>query len=89
VAHERPTASDVPRPRLTSLDDGVRDTDQLRLTRAQAHALRRSAPLTHANLQEHFKVLMAAGPRVADAQDRDASDRPSLPTLSQRTPRVL
>jgi hypothetical protein len=48
---------------LTGLDGGNRDIDPLRLTRAEAYALRRSAPLTHAKLQEHFKGLGAARPR--------------------------
>ncbi|MCA1701368.1 MAG: hypothetical protein LC790_21700 [Actinobacteria bacterium] len=59
MARERPTASNVSRPALTGLDGGIRDTGTVRLTRAEAYALRRSAPLTHARLQEHFKLFSA------------------------------
>jgi len=61
VARERPTASNVS-PLMTGLDGGIRITGPQKMTRAQASALRRSAPLTHAMLQEHFKVLTASRP---------------------------
>ena len=63
MAQQRPTASDDAPRLLTGLDGGNREVDPLRLTRAEAYALRRSAPLTHAKLQEHFKGLAAARPR--------------------------
>ena len=63
VAQEQPTASDVSPRALTGLEGGIRDLGRPHLTRAEARALRRSAPLTHAKLQEHFKGLGAAGPR--------------------------
>ncbi len=65
MARERPTASSVPPPALTGLDGSIRTTDAPRLTRAQANALRRSAPLTHAKLQEHFKLYTPPGPPPA------------------------
>jgi hypothetical protein len=52
VAHKRPTASDVTSPTLTCLEGGRSSPDGL-LTRAEAHALRRSAPLTHSQLWEY------------------------------------
>jgi hypothetical protein len=48
VAHDRPAASDVEPPDPVSA--GPRD--QARLTRAEAHALRRSAPLTPQQFKE-------------------------------------
>jgi len=57
VARERPTASSVPRSELTAIDGGRPSTDGPLLTRAQAHALRRSAPLTHVQLKEHLKAV--------------------------------
>ena len=57
VARKRPTASNVPPSELTVLDGGRPHTDGSLLTRAQAHALRRSAPLTHIQLREHLKPL--------------------------------
>lgn len=58
VAHKRPTASDdVITPTLTCLDGGRSAADGPRLTRAEAHALRRSAALTHAQLAEYLKGL--------------------------------
>jgi hypothetical protein len=54
VARKRPRASDVAPPLLACLDGGRPDTDPPLLTRAQARALRRSAPLTHADLERHF-----------------------------------
>jgi hypothetical protein len=56
VARKRPTASNVIPPALTSLDGGRSDADGPLLSRADAHALRRSAALTHARLQEHFRA---------------------------------
>jgi DNA-binding transcriptional regulator YiaG len=57
VAHKRPTASDVITPTLTCLDGGRSRLDEPRLTRAEAHALRRSATLTHAQLAEYLNGL--------------------------------
>jgi len=58
VARKRPTASNVIPPTLICLDGGrpVHDGRPL-LTRAEVHALRRSAPLTHAQLWEHLQGL--------------------------------
>lgn len=50
----------VPPSTLVGLVGANRGADPLRLSRAEAHALRRSAPLTHAKLQEHFDVLLAS-----------------------------
>jgi hypothetical protein len=55
VARERPAASNAIRPVLTCLDGDRPPADGPLLTRAEAHALRRSAPLTHAKLKEHFR----------------------------------
>jgi len=46
---------------LTGLGGSDCAPDVPRFSRAEARALRRSAPLTHAKLQEHFKVLLATG----------------------------
>jgi hypothetical protein len=54
VARKRPTASDVTEPTLTCLDGGRSTPDGPPLTRAEARALRRSTPLTHAQLWEHL-----------------------------------
>jgi hypothetical protein len=56
VARERPTASDFIPTALICLDGGQPEADPP-LTRAEAHALRRSAPLTYMQLTEHFKDL--------------------------------
>lgn len=56
MARERPTASDVKSPTLICLDGG-KPSDGPWLTRAEAHALRRSAPLTHIQLAEHLRGL--------------------------------
>ena len=61
MARERPTASTV----SPKLDGASGDPDPLRLTCAEAAALRRSAPLTHAKLQEHFRALAASSQTVA------------------------
>ena len=58
MARERPRASDVKSPSLTCLDGGRSDDDGKLLTRAEAHALRRSAPLTHAQLNSHLKGVV-------------------------------
>jgi hypothetical protein len=42
---------------LTCLDGGRSTLDGPQLTRAEAHALRRSAPLTHAQLWHHLQGL--------------------------------
>jgi hypothetical protein len=58
VARERPTASNVVHPALVCLDGGKPDADDPRLTRAEARALRRTAPLTHAQLEKHFSGVL-------------------------------
>jgi hypothetical protein len=63
VARKRPAASDVIRPALTCLDGGRSDADGPLLSRADANALRRSAPLTHARLTEHFSATPAPAER--------------------------
>jgi hypothetical protein len=55
VARERPTAS--PGSPLTGLDGDASAGDTPRVGRAEAHALRRSAPSTHAQLAEHLEPL--------------------------------
>ena len=55
MARKRPKASDVPMPLLICLDGGKPNGDSHALTPAEARALRRSAPLTHARLKEHLK----------------------------------
>lgn len=65
MARERPTASVVPPPALICLDGGKADTDDPRLTRAEARALLRSAPLTHIQLKAHFKGLPESRPQSA------------------------
>ena len=61
MARERPTAS--PRSVLTVLDGGDDVADTPRVTRAEAHALRRSAPDTHERLAEHFEPLRSSNHR--------------------------
>lgn len=58
MARERPTASETKTPSLTCLTGGRPDGDGELLTRAEAHALRRSAPLTHAQLNVHLKGVV-------------------------------
>ena len=55
MARKRPTASDVTSPALTCLEGGRSTPDGPLLTRAEAHALRRSAPLTHSQLWEYLQ----------------------------------
>jgi hypothetical protein len=55
VARKRPAASDVVPPDLTCLDGGMSDSAIPLLSRAEARALRRSAPLTHAQLKQVLK----------------------------------
>jgi hypothetical protein len=55
VARERPTASDDAPPLLACLDGERTDPRGPLLTRAEARALLRSAPLTHADLRRHFE----------------------------------
>jgi hypothetical protein len=56
VARKRPAASDVVPPDLTLLDGGALfDGGLPRLTRAEAYALRRSAPLTTQQLRKHLR----------------------------------
>jgi hypothetical protein len=64
VARRRPTASNVSPPALTCLDGGRSDADGPLLTRADAHALRRSAASTHARLKEHFRAFAAPALRA-------------------------
>jgi hypothetical protein len=64
VARERPKASDV-LPVLVKLDGGKPDPAKPMLTRAEANALRRSAPLTHARLARHFDDLTTSRQRRA------------------------
>ncbi|CAN5189443.1 hypothetical protein BH20ACT16_BH20ACT16_03510 [soil metagenome] len=53
---ERPTASDVNVPDLICLDgDRPDDAQGSQLTRAEARALLRSAPLTHSQLTKHLR----------------------------------
>lgn len=75
MARKRPIASSVEQPVLACLIGGHPDADLL-LTRAEAAALRRSAPLTRAALSEHFKGCTAHEPHPAreHAAER-ASDR--------------
>jgi hypothetical protein len=54
VARKRPTASGSAPPLLACLDGGRPDADGPLLTRAETRALRRSARLTHADLERHF-----------------------------------
>ena len=65
MAHSRPTASDVIPPTLTCLDGGRANASGPLLTRAEAHALRRSAPLTHAQLWEYLQGPTEPPPRSA------------------------
>lgn len=58
MARKRPRASEVNPPALTCLDGGRADAEEELLTRAEAHALRRSAPLTHAQLSGHLKGVV-------------------------------
>lgn len=55
MAQKRPTASDVISPTLICLEGGRCASDGPPLTRAEAHALRRSAAVTHAQLTEYLK----------------------------------
>ncbi len=54
MARKRPEASNVTPPLLTCLDGGLTRSDPPPLTRAEAQALRRSAPITHEQLQRHL-----------------------------------
>lgn len=64
VARERPTESSVVVPMLSCLDGDRPDSDGALLTRAEARALRRSAPLTHAKLKAHLKGVRTARVRA-------------------------
>lgn len=57
MARKRPTASNAERMGLLSLDGARPERDGPLLTRAEARALRRSAPLTHAKLEEHLRIV--------------------------------
>ncbi len=60
MARKRPADSNVAPPELICLDGGrlTGGTVPL-LTRAEAEALRRSAPLTHQQLRKHLKGVPA------------------------------
>ena len=71
MARERSTVSNVAKPVLTGLNGGKPAADVPRPTRAQAQALRRSEPQTHARLQDHFAQLRPPGaPPANDPRDR-------------------
>jgi hypothetical protein len=57
VARKRPIASNVEHAGLMCLDGARPEIDGPLLTRAEAQALRRSAPLTHAKLEEYLRVV--------------------------------
>lgn len=59
MARKRLKASDVARPALDCLPGGKFDAGQPLLTLAEARALRRSAPLTHAQLKKHLHGVVA------------------------------
>jgi hypothetical protein len=59
VARTRPTASNDTSPMLACVDGALTISDGPLLTRAEAHALRRSAPLTHTQLKAHLQALPA------------------------------
>lgn len=59
VARKRPTASNDRPPLLTSVAGARPTSDGPLLTRAEAHALRRSAPLTHNQLKAHLQAVPA------------------------------
>lgn len=65
MARKRPIASAVVPPVLACLDGGRPDTDEPLLTRAEAHALRRTARLTHADLQRHLEGVSTTPLRTA------------------------
>lgn len=56
MARKRPTASND-QPMLVALDGGRVAADGPLLTRAEARALRRSAPLTNSQLKDHLKAV--------------------------------
>jgi hypothetical protein len=60
VTRKRSIASNAEGTGLLSLDGERPDRDGPLLTRAEARALRRSAPLTHAKLEEHLRVVRLA-----------------------------
>ncbi len=62
MARERPKASEA-RPVLVCLDGDKPDTAARLLTRAEAHALRRAAPLTHVSLSKHLDGVTLDPPR--------------------------
>ena len=63
MARERPTASND-QANLACLDGDRPDIDGQLLTRAEAHALCRCAPLAHVQLKEHLKPVSADRPRA-------------------------
>ncbi len=54
MARKRPTASNVVPPELICLEGGLPRGALPSLTRAEAEALRRSAPITHEQLRKHL-----------------------------------
>ena len=64
VARKRPTVSHARQPVLTCLEGDRPTADGPLLTRAEAAALRRSAPLTHASLAELFEEHLDAPARA-------------------------
>lgn len=60
MAHPRPNASDLPAAAYeSSRRSSARGTDGATagLTRAQAHALRRSSPMTASEFKEHRRII--------------------------------
>lgn len=60
MARKRPIASNAESTGLLSLNGERPDRDGPLLTRAEARALRRSAPMTHAKLEEYLRVVRLA-----------------------------
>ena len=65
MERKRPKATTVSPPELAVLDGGRPDTDEPLLTRAEARALRRTASLTHADLQRHLEGILQPPARSA------------------------
>lgn len=73
MARKRPIASPARKPALACLEGGRPTADGPLLPRAEAAALRRGAPLTHAKLTERFAGQPNAPAPVGDAHDAYAS----------------
>ncbi|HEV7883440.1 MAG TPA: hypothetical protein VGO81_07715 [Solirubrobacteraceae bacterium] len=84
VARERPTASDVSQiPAVLDIRperDGRERVDGL--TRAQAHALRRCAPLTSADFKEHRRAVQQHMLSLRHVLARGAGDGGTSPARS-------